>query len=272
MILSDLRKTEHLSASSIGTYVECSLLYKFSKIDKLPIEQKSDSLEFGSSIHAVLEQYYQEKLIGERLLLKDIHEIFEKVWKQREEDKTDIQYTKGHDFQSLLMLGKDLLTVWYQKLNSDNYTILGVEEAFSFHLPGIELPFIGSLDLLEEDEAGTIIITDHKTSSRAYSASEVDQNQQLTLYQLALKSLGYADREILLKFDTLIKKKNPAFEQYWTTRSEIDEIRLVRKFVKVWEGIQAGIFIPNDTSWKCSNCLHKAACDDWFLNGGTNHE
>jgi putative RecB family exonuclease len=271
MILSELRKTEHLSASAIGTYVDCGLLYKFSKIDKLPIEAKSDAMEFGSSIHFVLEEYYQEKLIGEKLLLKDIHEFFETTWRVRAEDKTDIQYNKGHDFHSLLMLGKDLLTVWYQKLPEDNYTIIGVEEAFSFFLPGIELPFIGGMDLIEEDEAGTIIVSDHKTSSKAYSADEVDQNQQLTLYQLALKSMGYGDREILLKFDTLIKTKTPKFEQYWTTRSEIDEHRLVRKYVKVWEGIKAGVFIPNDTSWKCNGCLYKRACDEWFMNGG-NHE
>ena len=272
MILSELRKTEHLSASAIGTYIDCGLLYKFSKIDKLPIEQKSDAMEFGSAIHFVLEEYYQEKLIGEKLLLKDIHEFFETTWRVRAEDKTDIHYNKGHDFQSLLMLGKDLLTVWYQKLPDDNYNIIGVEEAFSFYLPGIEIPFIGGMDLIEEDDTGIVIVTDHKTSSKAYSADEVDQNQQLTLYQLALKSMGYLDREILLKFDTLIKTKTPKFEQYWTTRSEIDEHRLVRKYVKVWEGIKAGVFIPNDTSWKCSSgCLYKRACDEWFMRGG-NHE
>jgi putative RecB family exonuclease len=268
MVLSDLRKTEHLSASSIGTYVECSLLYYFSKILKLPMEQKSDAMEFGSSIHWVLEQYYQEKLVGEKLLLKDIHDLWETSWKMRAEDKTDISYTKGNDFKSLLMLGIDLLTVWYNKLPGDNYNIIAIEEAFSFYLPGIEIPFIGGIDLIEEDAAGTIIVTDHKTSGKSYSASEVDQNQQLTLYQMALKSIGYADREILLKFDTLIKTKTPKFEQYWTTRSEIDEQRLIRKSVKVWEGIQAGIFIPNDTSWKCSSCSYKSACDAWFMEKG----
>jgi len=264
MVLSDLRKTEHLSASSVGTYVECSLMYKFSKIDKIPFEQKSDAMEFGSTIHITLEKYYQEKMIGEKLLLKDVHEIFETTWKQRAEDKTDIQYTKDHDFKSMLMMGKDLLTVWYNKLPDDNYNILGIEEAFSFYLPEILLPFIGAMDLIEEDDAGTIIITDFKTSGRAYSADEVDQNQQLTLYQMAMKALGYDNREILLKFDTLIKTKTPKFEQYWTTRSQLDEHRLIRKAIQVWDGIQKNVFIPNDTSWKCKNCSYKNACNEWF--------
>ncbi len=264
MVLSELRKTEHLSASSIGTYVECSLLYKFSKIDKIPMEQKSDAMEFGSSIHKTLEYYYQEKMIGEKLLLKDIHSIFENTWKNRAENDDQIQYTKGNDFKSLLMMGKDLLTVWYNKLPNDNYNILGIEEAFSFYIPGIELPFIGAMDLIEEDSSGIIIVTDHKTSGKAYSKDEVDQNQQLTLYQMAMKSMGYRDREILLKFDTLIKTKTPKFEQYWTTRSELDENRLTRKAVQVWNGISKGVFIPNDTSWKCKNCSYANACNEWF--------
>ncbi len=264
MILSELRKTEHLSASSIGTYVECSLLYKFSKIDKIPIEQKSDSMEFGSAIHRTLEHYYLEKMMGEKILLKDIHEIFEDTWKTIAEGKTDIQYTKGHDFKSLLMLGKDLLTVWYNKLPDDNYNIIGIEEAFTFYLPGIPIPFIGAMDLIEEDESGTIIITDFKTSAKSYSKDEVDQNQQVTLYKLALKDKGFSDREILLKFDTFIKTQKPKFEQYWTTRSDLDEQRLIKKAVQVWEGIEKGVFIPNDTSWKCKNCSYKNACNEWF--------
>lgn len=264
MVLSELRKKDHLSASSIGTYVECSLLYKFSRIDKIPVEYTADSLKFGNAIHQTLEYYYQEKLMGEKLLLKDIHQVFETHWKNIAEDRDDIEYTKGHDFTSLLMLGKDMLTVWHNSLPSDNYKILGIEHAFEFFIPGIDIPIIGSMDLIEEDNGGIIIITDHKTSGKTFSKDEVDQNQQLTLYQMALKANGYADRDILLKFDTLIKTKTPKFEQYWTVRSHLAEHRFVKKAIQVWDGIQKGVFIPNDTSWKCGYCNYKEICDQWF--------
>ena len=87
---------------------------------------------------------------------------------------------------------------------------MAIEEAFSFTLPGV--PNILSSELwtwLKRTAAGTIIITDFKTSGRAYSKDEVDQNQQLTMYQIAAKHNGYDDREILLRFDTLIKTKTP---------------------------------------------------------------
>ena len=267
MNLSDLRQQPHLSASSIGEYVECSLLYKFGRIDRLPMEFKSDALEFGTCIHRVLEQYYSAKMIGEKMLLKDVHQIFETTWKGIAQDRDDIRYSGDNDFKALLMYGKDLLTTWYSKLPDDQFTILAIEEAFSFNLPDIPIPTVGAMDLIEEDSAGTIIITDFKTSGRAYSKDEVDQNQQLTMYQIAAKNNGYADREILLRFDTLIKTKTPKFEQYWTTRSKLDERRLIKKADQVWNGISKGVFVANDTSWKCKGCAYKQACDE-YLEGG----
>jgi len=264
MMLSELRQMPHLSASSIGDYVECSLLYKLGRIDRLPMDFKADALIFGTVIHLVLGEYYEAKMIADKMSLKDVHKSFEEHWHRVAEGRTDIKYAKGKDFETLLMEGKDLLTAWYMKLKDDNFNVLGIEETFSFNLPGLPVPIIGAMDLIEEDE-GTIIITDFKTSSKAYSVSEIDQNQQMTTYQLGAKAKGYADREILLRIDCLIKTIKPKFKQYWTIRTEIDEIRLIKKIHQVWEGISKGVFVPNDTSWKCKNCAYKTACDEWFL-------
>jgi putative RecB family exonuclease len=265
MKLSDLRKTPHLSSSSINDYIECGLLYEFGRIDHLPMEFKSDALEFGSAIHATLAEFYQFKMVGDILPLKIVHQCFETNWKLLAEGREDIRYSEEEDFESLLRKGKELLSVWYDKLPKDDFKILSIEEAFTFSIPGIPLPIIGATDLVEEDSSGAIIITDFKTSGKAYSVDEVDKNPQLTIYQMAFKNNGYRDREILLKFDTLIKTKTPKFEQYWTTRSEIDEKRMVRKIKEVWQGITRAVFVPNDTSWKCKGCAYKSACDQWFL-------
>ena len=265
MLLSELRQQPHLSASSIGDYVECGMLYKFGRIDRLPMEFKSDALEFGSVIHLVLDEYYEAKMTGERMPLKDVHKNFEAHWHRVAEGRTDIKYTKGKDFETLLMEGKDLLTAWYMKLPEDNFNVLGIEEAFSFHIPGVEVPIVGAMDLIEEDEAGTIIITDFKTSSRAFSVDEVDKNFQLLIYQMAAKANGYEDREIILKFDALIKTKKPKFEQYFTVRSEIDEIRAIKKIQTVCNGIKKEVFIPNDKSGRNIKCGYISVCDELFL-------
>jgi putative RecB family exonuclease len=261
MLLSELRQMPHLSASSIGDYVECGMLYKLGRVDRLPMDFKSDALEFGTVIHLVLGEYYEAKMSGDRMPLKDIHRSFEEHWHRVAEGRTDIKYAEGKNFKTYLMVGKDLLTAWYMKLPEDNFKVLGIEETFSFHIPDLPVPLIGAYDLLEEDEAGTLIITDFKTSGRSYSSSEIDQNQQMTTYQLAAKANGYADREILLRIDCLIKTVKPKFQQHYTIRTELDERRLIRKAIQVWDGISKGVFVVNDGSWKCKNCAYKRACD-----------
>ena len=86
------------------------------------------------------------------------------------------------------------------------------------------MPIIGAIDLVEQDECRH---NNHHglqdMLASLFNADEIDQNPQMTIYQMAAKANGFADREILLKFDCLIKTKTPKFEQYCTTRSEIDE-------------------------------------------------
>ncbi len=265
--LNTLRSRPHLSASSISDYIDCSMLYKFSRVDKLPRELIPSTLTFGTVIHLVLAEYYRGKMEGYKMPLKDIHESFKKHWHERAKDRTDIQYTDGQDYNTMLSQGNDLLSVWFENLTDDNFKVISVEEPFSIDIENLDIPIIGVIDLVEEDEAGTVIISDFKTSSKAYSIDQVDKNQQLTFYQMAVKNNGLADREILLKFDCLIKTKKPKFESYWTTRSEIDEFRLIRKIHQVWHGISNGVFIPNDTHWKHNNCPYRKVCDE-FLEGG----
>jgi putative RecB family exonuclease len=266
MTLDELRKQPHLSSSSIGDYIDCGLLYKLGRIDKLPPESRSDSLEFGSVIHRALEEHYRMKMEGSILSVKDLHQIFEKHWREAAEGKEDIRYSEGKNFETLLLEGKELLTVYRNKIPEDNFKIIGIEEPFSFTIENCPVPILGFIDLMEEDGSGTLIITDWKTSGRAYNFAEVDKNFQLTLYQMAAKANGYSGREILLRFDCLIKTKTPKFEQYYSSRTEEDENRAVKKIIEVWNGISKNVFIPNDSSsnWKCKGCAHKKACDDWF--------
>jgi putative RecB family exonuclease len=268
MDLNELRAKPHISSSAISDYQDCSLKYKFGRIDKIPREYVADALEFGTVIHKVLAEFYKSKMTGDRMLLRDIHDRFKQLWHEAANGRDDIKYAEGKNFSSYLTLGVDCLNTWYTKLSDDKFTIIAVEEAFEFTVPDLPIPIIGQVDLLQTDESGVLVITDWKTSGRAYSIDEVDNNQQLTIYQMAMKKNGFVESEILLKFGCLIKTQKPKFEQYYTTRSEIDEERLIKKIRQVWDGISKGVFIPNDTSWKHKNCPYRKACDEWFLDGG----
>ena len=268
MEIKELRKKPHLSHSSINAYMECGLYYKFSKIDKLKPRFTSDNLVYGITVHRVLADFHQERLIGKILSVDDLCDLFSKYWKVAAENNESIQYSKQNSYTSILSGGKALLSAYHRLLPKDQYTIIAIEEPFSITLDDLEVPIIGVMDLVEEDAAGTIIITENKTSVKAYSNSQIDQNLQLTVYQIAARANGYRDREILLRIDCLIKTQVPTFKTYYTHRDSLDEHRAIRKIKKVWDGIKKGVFIPNDTSWKCAYCEFKDPyCDQWFAEG-----
>jgi len=265
MKLHELRQKPHISYSQIETYISCGLQYKFSRVDRLPPEFIPDNLVFGSTIHKLLAQFYEAKMVGDLMNLNDIHEIFEQLWKKAAKDRDDIRYADGKDFESLLSQGIDLMTAWYTNQEKNNYQVIAIEEAFTFDLPDIPMPIIGAIDLVEEDDAGTIIITDFKSAKRKFSATQIDRNMQMTIYQMAAKSNGFADREILLRFDTLIKTQKPKFETYYTIRTETDERRVIKKIQQVWDGISKEVFIPNDSSFYHNTCQFRQHCDQWFM-------
>ena len=267
MELQELRKTEHLSASSINDYIDCGLLYKFGRIDKIRPESKPDALEFGSAIHLALADFHTEKMRGKLPSVKELHQSFEHHWRKLTNERDDIIYAEGNNPDIMLLQGQELLTAYYNKSSWREYECIGIEESFSFIIEGCPFPIIGAMDLMEKDHSGTIIINDFKTSARAYSNDEVDRNFQLTLYQMAARAIGYEDSDILLRFDCLIKTKQPKFESYYTTRNVSDEIRARKKIVEVAKGISRGIFIPNDSpsNFKCKKCTFKKNCDAWFM-------
>jgi len=264
MDINELRKEAHLSASGVSDYRDCSLLYKFGRVQKIPIEVTSDALILGASVHYVLAEFYQEILIGRKMTAKELTVLFTKSWKQLAFKKKNIEYSEGKDYNTILLTGKELLLTYHTSIPEEEYTILSIEEPFSFTIEGVPVPIIGVYDLVIEDSAGVVTIIDHKTTSRAYSVDEVDKNFQLSVYHLGAKRTDFSDREIYLRFDCLIKTKKPKFEQYYSIRSKEDDIRTIRIIQQVWDGISKGVFIPNTSSWKCNYCFYKDACDEWF--------
>lgn len=263
MKIEELRSEPHLSVSSIQKYIDCGLQYRFSKIDKIPPEFISDNLVFGSSIHQALAEFNQERLTGTKMKLKDLQAAFEKCWHEKSYENRWIKYSKDKSYASLMAQGKSLLEAYYNALPSRPYTIISIEEPFKFEIDGLDVPIIGIMDLVEEDEEdGLIIITEYKTAAKAYAVDDVDRNFQLTVYHMAARRNGYADRDIAFKIEALIKTKVPRFEQIYTTRCEVHDERAIRKIKNVWEGIQKNVFIPNDNSWKCNNCEYRSNCNN----------
>jgi putative RecB family exonuclease len=133
MKLHELRQKPHLSYSQIETFISCGLQYRFSRVDRLPPEFIPDNLVFGSTIHRLLAQFYEAKMIGDLMLRNDVQDLFKRLWTEAAKDRDDIRYADGKDFETLLTQGIDLLTAWHSNQdNNDNYRVLAIEGSVQF--------------------------------------------------------------------------------------------------------------------------------------------
>jgi len=142
--ITDSRQT-HLSASSVNDYIDCGLLYKLSRIDKIRPEFDSDAWNWDRNPHDP-GRSLRGKNDQEKLLLKQIQESFAGFWRELAEDNLKIQYAEGKDFDTLLREGKELLAVWYGKLPENDHKVIAVEEPFILNLRQLDIPLIGFID------------------------------------------------------------------------------------------------------------------------------
>lgn len=149
MDLPNLRNKPHLSASSINDYIECGLRYKFSRVDRLKPEYRSDSLVFGSAMHKAVAEFHERRLVGTVLSISELQGVFESHWTKVAHDKTDVRYSKGKDFRTLLEDGKKLLQVYHENFPAGEYEVLAIEEPFTFSVEGLPIPAVGIFDLVE---------------------------------------------------------------------------------------------------------------------------
>ena len=254
---------DHLSYSSIRQYIDCGLQYKFRKVDEIKPEFTSDNLVFGSSVHKALAKFNQYRAENKAVSAAELGDWFEEYWTGAVQNNGQIKYSGSNDYQSCLILGKSLLETFHNHNQNSDYQVLEIEKEFKLELEGFEYPIIGYIDLLETDDAGNILVTEYKTSSKAYSRTQIDLNEQVTLYDLAIQSL-YPDKQIITKLDCLIKTKKPKFEQYYTHRDQDDHNRLLKVVKAVARGIKHQVFIPNTSGWKCGYCEYSGLCAEWL--------
>jgi len=176
-----MTEADHLSVTQMKTYLRCLLQYFFSYVcDVKP--PANGAMALGRAVHSALEHNYRQKIqTGEDLPLSDLQDVFGSEWDRAAEDAFFEKSEKPGDLKDQ---GAGLLDVYHREI-APTVQPVDVERRFLIHVPGVKLPLLGYIDLI--DDRGTII--DHKTSSRNYQQDAVDRDLQLTAYALAYRTL-----------------------------------------------------------------------------------
>jgi putative RecB family exonuclease len=187
---------------------------------------------------------------------------------QLETSNRPIRFGEKDTRESLLDLAGRMLEVLHRS-QEPGTEIVGVEQPFEVPLIDLDTgevldrALVGTLDLVERDAAGRLVVVDLKTSARRYTDLQVEASLQLSVYSYATAMNGLADQEDLrLRFDVLTKTKQPELCRYWTQRDRGASVRLFHLAAEVLRAIEMGVFVPNP-GWQCKDCPFRGRCWAW---------
>jgi len=163
-----------LSYTQISLYQSCPLQYKLQYIDGLKPEDKW-YWSFGSTVHACAEHFFRVKVPPPPSLEKLI-EFYEKNWIPE-------GYESPEEEDKYKAYGREILTKFWETHSADFRMPVAVEKLFYVDIEGIKVR--GFIDRVDKLGSGGLSIIDYKTNKEMFTREDLEENLQLTLYQLA---------------------------------------------------------------------------------------
>lgn len=251
------------SHSRLSMFEQCPLSYKYRYLDKIKPEIPFVGVEafMGSTVHETLEYLYrrQKKVPNEDISLILLLDKFENLWNENWSE--DVKIVKeGMTKNDYLLQGKKILADYYQKYQPfDQEETLSVEERIDINIEGFKI--MGFIDRIAVNkENGTLEIHYYKTSGRLPDICDLQNDRQLSLYQIgAQKKYPKYDEngaEVIyhyLKFNTEFRFQKSEEEIETVKQNVIDLIQTIE--FSAWENNY-----PANVSRLCSWCEFSSLC------------
>jgi len=248
---------EHLSYSSINTYLLCPKSWKFRYLDKVPTKT-SANLIFGSAWHGAI-----ENAVGREDTSTPLEALWAEAWQYQLEQPRNQDVNWGDKSQDeLFELGTKMAQTpeILEVIQSLTPLVEGdqpvIEKFIELSAPGVPVPIIGYIDIITADG----VPGDFKTSARKWYKNKAQDEAQPIFYLAALNQLGF-DLNPKMKFRHYVftKTKSPVVQVIETTRTVGELVALFDTITNVWRGIENNVFPCNYNTWKCS----EKWCEYW---------
>mgnify|MGYP001574477051 FL=1 len=239
-----IQKIERLSYSQIDAFKACPLKYKFRYLSQIPPPPIA-VLNFGSSIHNTLRDFYAQIQADPSLLKKDLipllKEIYEQNWIGAGYETRQMQENQKR--AGFLMLEK-----YYMHEKSDFIIPEFLERQFMLEIGDLKLS--GRIDRIDKLPDGTYEVIDYKTGS---ANKDAKNDLQMTVYALACKEV----------FKIPVSKLTFYFldelEKVSTTRSEKALAEGKEQILKYADEISVSDFSPTP-GFHCGFCEFRLIC------------
>jgi len=253
---SALTPPPHLSASSIGTFRQCPLKFKFSKIDQIP-EEPGEAAMLGNFVHDALENLYglppEDRTLGvAKTIAKNMWDL---SWKQQVSPYI-------HNAEQLKMFRWQawwcIENLWKienpQKIEPD-----GLEFEVYGLIGGVVIK--GFIDRYSTSEkTGQIIVSDYKTGKTPKPQYLDEKFFQLYIYASLLEGMGAGGVEEL---ELLYLKDGVKIARKAEEDDKINTIEIVQEAKSdIDSRCSSGNFEPV-TSILCNWCSYKSICPAW---------
>jgi len=245
---------KYMSPSSIGTFNQCPMRFKFSKLDKIK-EPSTEAQVVGSFVHEVLELLFdfdpdERTMDNARSIAKNLwHEKWMAEYEQLEE-KSDVNEFRWK--------------VWWCVENyfqlEDPRTLKpgGLEDKVEGEIMGV--PIFGIIDRWYENEDGNIIVSDYKTGKKPRPQYEWEKKMQIMIYVDLLEAITGKKAAV----GELLYLKGPSVVKYEATEELRDSVRktIRNTWDEVIESCSTGEFECR-TGPLCNWCSFQSICPAW---------
>lgn len=260
-----------LSHSSVQTYLECPLRWKFLYVDKLS-EAPRGYFSFGRTVHSVLEELVRPYLVpgarrletggrqrtladfgaavlaeGRLMSTEELIATYDRLWVSE-------GYTSPEEEARYRAMGADLLLRYREQLELERPAPVAVEAHLEAKWDGI--PIHGYLDRIDRTPSGGLEILDYKTS-REMSAAEALGSDQLALYQVLV------ERNFPEPVESLTLYHLRSLKPYRTPPRRRETLDALHERVgTVRDGIRTQAFEPKPGR-QCGRCEFKDRCPEF---------
>jgi len=233
-----------LSPTSINTYADCPLKFKFQKILRVP-SPSSSTLDLGSTIHKVVEKLAELREKGIKPTEKEAMKVLSESMMFRSfENKTEQKRSSDR--------AKEMIKTYLEWEAKTLNKVLALEQEFQTEIAGIQ--FTGRIDRVEENPQGELEIIDFKSGSVKKSKNTIKTDPQMNIYALGVKEL----------YGKLPKRASLFYLEHRTvtydiTQDQVDEaLKPIREMLK---SILDGKFDPTPSYQACMFCDYQSICD-----------